>query len=154
MQIFYIISISFDYSHVSRNMARNVNDTFVEILVGGNGGDKSGMTKMSAMKHLADLRENKRYLQDVWAWNYFCNWSLCIYDGIKSWIQLSVVMFKKAAPYCSANGKRCALWSRLTRRRLTFGNVMSMTSGTIWPTWIGLIINWLKKSIEHDLALI
>ena len=48
-------------------MARNVNDTFVEILVGGNGGDKSGMTKMSAMKHLADLRENKRYLQDVWA---------------------------------------------------------------------------------------
>jgi len=51
----------------AKNMARNVNDTFVEILVGGNGGDKSGMTKMSAMKHLADLRENKRYLQDVWA---------------------------------------------------------------------------------------
>jgi len=50
----------------AKNMARNVNDTFVEILV--DGGDKSGMTRMSAMKHLADLRrENKRYLQDVWA---------------------------------------------------------------------------------------
>ena len=46
-------------------MARNVNDTFVEILV--DAGGESGMTKMSALKHLADLRENKRYLQDVWA---------------------------------------------------------------------------------------
>ena len=48
-------------------MARNVNDAFIEVLVGGGGGGGSAMTKMSAMKHLADLREQKRYLQDVWA---------------------------------------------------------------------------------------
>ena len=41
-------------------MARNVNDALMEVLVQG------GMAKMSAMKHLADLREQKRYLQDVW----------------------------------------------------------------------------------------
>jgi len=53
----------------AKNMARNVNDAFIEVLVGGSGSGSggSGMTKMSAMKHLADLREQKRYLQDVWA---------------------------------------------------------------------------------------
>lgn len=46
----------------AKNMARNVNDALIEVLV------KEGeMTKMSAMKYLADLREQKRYLQDVWA---------------------------------------------------------------------------------------
>ena len=43
-------------------MARNVNDALIEVLV-----QEEGMSKMSAMKHLADLREQKRYLQDVWA---------------------------------------------------------------------------------------
>jgi len=46
----------------ARNMARNVNDTLIEVLVG-----EDEMTKMAAMKHLADMREQKRYLQDVWA---------------------------------------------------------------------------------------
>ena len=45
-----------------RNMARNVNDALIDVLVGG-----GEMTKMAAVKHLADLREQKRYLQDVWA---------------------------------------------------------------------------------------
>ena len=43
-------------------MARNVSDVLVDVLVGG-----GEMTKMAAMKHLADMREQKRYLQDVWA---------------------------------------------------------------------------------------
>jgi len=46
----------------AKNMARNVNDALIDVLVGG-----GEMTKMAAMKHLADLREQKRYLQDVWA---------------------------------------------------------------------------------------
>jgi len=46
----------------AKNMARNVNDALIEVLV-----QEEGMSKMSAMKHLADLREQKRYLQDVWA---------------------------------------------------------------------------------------
>jgi len=46
----------------AKNMARNVSDVLVDVLVGG--GD---LTKMAAMKHLADMREHKRYLQDVWA---------------------------------------------------------------------------------------
>jgi len=46
----------------AKNMARNVNDALIDVLVGG-----GEMTKMAAVKHLADLREQKRYLQDVWA---------------------------------------------------------------------------------------
>jgi len=47
----------------AKNMARNVNDALIDVLVK----EDKEMSKMSAMKFIADLREQKRYLQDVWA---------------------------------------------------------------------------------------
>jgi len=47
----------------AKNMARNVNEAFIQALVSA----KPDMTQMAAMRHLADIRDQKRYLQDVWA---------------------------------------------------------------------------------------
>lgn len=43
-------------------MAKDVNDVLVNILIAERGGDKLG-----ALKILATLRDEKRYLQDIWA---------------------------------------------------------------------------------------
>lgn len=43
-------------------MARNVNDTLVEII-----SKEVGVDKLEAMKTLATLKEEKRYLQDIWS---------------------------------------------------------------------------------------
>lgn len=46
----------------AKNMARNVNDTLVEII-----SKEVGVDKLEAMKTLAILKEEKRYLQDIWS---------------------------------------------------------------------------------------
>nr|XP_056718954.1 methionine synthase reductase [Euleptes europaea] len=46
----------------AKNMAKDVNDTLVDILIAERGGDKLG-----ALKTLATLRDEKRYRQDIWA---------------------------------------------------------------------------------------
>ncbi|XP_055965034.1 methionine synthase reductase isoform X2 [Sorex fumeus] len=46
----------------AKNMARGVNEALVEIL-----GREAGLTSLEAMNALAQLREEQRYLQDVWA---------------------------------------------------------------------------------------
>ncbi|XP_054840963.1 methionine synthase reductase [Eublepharis macularius] len=46
----------------AKNMAKDVNDTLVDILMTERGADKLG-----ALKILATLRDEKRYLQDIWA---------------------------------------------------------------------------------------
>lgn len=43
-------------------MAKDVNDTLVEIFT-----TEKGVDKLDALKILATLREEKRYLQDIWA---------------------------------------------------------------------------------------
>ncbi|XP_036616080.1 methionine synthase reductase isoform X2 [Trichosurus vulpecula] len=46
----------------AKGMAKDVNDALVEIL-----SKEAGVEKLEAMKMLATLREEKRYLQDVWS---------------------------------------------------------------------------------------
>lgn len=46
----------------AKNMAKDVNDTLVDIIV-----DEMKVDKLEAMKMLATLREEKRYLQDIWS---------------------------------------------------------------------------------------
>ncbi|KAM3841998.1 methionine synthase reductase isoform 2-T5 [Vipera latastei] len=46
----------------AKNMAKDVNDTLVEIFT-----TEKGVDKLDALKILATLREEKRYLQDIWA---------------------------------------------------------------------------------------
>ncbi|XP_030625265.1 methionine synthase reductase isoform X2 [Chanos chanos] len=46
----------------AKNMAKDVNDALVEII-----GTELQMDKLESMKTVADLREEKRYLQDIWA---------------------------------------------------------------------------------------
>ncbi|XP_062841694.1 methionine synthase reductase [Trichomycterus rosablanca] len=46
----------------AKNMARDVNDALVEMI-----GNELQLDKLDAMKILAKLREEKRYLQDVWS---------------------------------------------------------------------------------------
>ncbi|KAG8516165.1 Methionine synthase reductase, partial [Galemys pyrenaicus] len=46
----------------AKNMAKDVNETLVEIISA-----ESGVEKLEAMKTLATLREEKRYLQDIWS---------------------------------------------------------------------------------------
>ncbi|KAM9694496.1 methionine synthase reductase isoform 1-T1 [Trichechus inunguis] len=46
----------------AKNMAKDVNDTLVEII-----SKEAGVEKLEAMKTLATLKEEKRYLQDVWS---------------------------------------------------------------------------------------
>lgn len=43
-------------------MAKDVNDALVDILT-----SERGVDKLEALKMLALLREEKRYLQDIWA---------------------------------------------------------------------------------------
>ncbi|XP_045704302.1 methionine synthase reductase [Phyllostomus hastatus] len=45
----------------AKNMAKDVNDTLVEII-----SKEVGVDKLEAMKTLATLKEEKRYLQDIW----------------------------------------------------------------------------------------
>ncbi len=44
-------------------MAKDVNDTLLEII-----GNELQIDKLDAMKTVAGLREEKRYLQDIWSW--------------------------------------------------------------------------------------
>uniref|UniRef100_A0A673T2G6 Methionine synthase reductase n=2 Tax=Suricata suricatta TaxID=37032 RepID=A0A673T2G6_SURSU len=46
----------------AKNMAKDVNDTLVEII-----SKEAGVEKLEAMKTLATLKEEKRYLQDIWS---------------------------------------------------------------------------------------
>ncbi|XP_037654934.1 methionine synthase reductase isoform X2 [Choloepus didactylus] len=46
----------------AKNMAKDVNDTLVEII-----SKETGIEKLEAMKTLATLKEEKRYLQDIWS---------------------------------------------------------------------------------------
>ncbi|XP_038626439.1 methionine synthase reductase [Tachyglossus aculeatus] len=46
----------------AKNMAKDVNDVLIEIL-----SDEAEVEKLEAMKILATLREEKRYLQDIWS---------------------------------------------------------------------------------------
>uniref|UniRef100_A0A8C0LAH4 Methionine synthase reductase n=1 Tax=Canis lupus dingo TaxID=286419 RepID=A0A8C0LAH4_CANLU len=46
----------------AKNMAKDVNDTLVEII-----SKQAGVEKLEAMKRLATLKEEKRYLQDIWS---------------------------------------------------------------------------------------
>lgn len=46
----------------AKNMAKDVNDTLVEMI-----GGELQLDKLEAMKRLAGLREEKRYLQDIWS---------------------------------------------------------------------------------------
>ncbi len=43
-------------------MAKDVNDTLLEII-----GSELQIDKLDAMKTIAGLREEKRYLQDIWS---------------------------------------------------------------------------------------
>lgn len=43
-------------------MAKDVNETLVAILI-----SEKGVDKLEALKILATLRDEKRYLQDIWA---------------------------------------------------------------------------------------
>ncbi|XP_064452944.1 methionine synthase reductase isoform X2 [Mirounga angustirostris] len=46
----------------AKNMAKDVSDTLVEII-----SKEAGVEKLEAMKTLATLKEEKRYLQDIWS---------------------------------------------------------------------------------------
>ncbi|XP_062986256.1 methionine synthase reductase isoform X2 [Elgaria multicarinata webbii] len=46
----------------AKNMAKDVNDTLVDTLIA-----EKGIDKLEALKILASLRDEKRYLQDIWA---------------------------------------------------------------------------------------
>ncbi|XP_038179133.1 LOW QUALITY PROTEIN: methionine synthase reductase [Arvicola amphibius] len=46
----------------AKNMARDVNDALVEIV-----SKEAGVSKLEAMKTLAALKQEKRYLQDIWS---------------------------------------------------------------------------------------
>lgn len=46
----------------AKNMAKDVNDTLVEIL-----SREAGLTNLEAVNTLATLREERRYLQDIWS---------------------------------------------------------------------------------------
>lgn len=50
------------FSRDAKNMAKDVNDTLVEII-----SKQAGVEKLEAMKRLATLKEEKRYLQDIWS---------------------------------------------------------------------------------------
>lgn len=47
----------------AKNMAKDVNETLVEMIK-----TELQVDQLEAMKTLAGLREQKRYLQDIWAW--------------------------------------------------------------------------------------
>lgn len=44
-------------------MAKDVNDALMDIIVA-----ETDVDKLGAMKMMATLREEKRYLQDIWGW--------------------------------------------------------------------------------------
>lgn len=46
----------------AKNMAKDVNDTLMEIIGAG-----LQVDKLESMKTVAKLREEKRYLQDIWS---------------------------------------------------------------------------------------
>lgn len=46
----------------AKNMAKDVNDALVEII-----SKEAGVDKLEAMKTLATLKQEKRYLQDIWS---------------------------------------------------------------------------------------
>lgn len=50
------------FSRDAKNMAKDVNDALVEIV-----SKESGVSKLEAMKTLAALKQEKRYLQDIWS---------------------------------------------------------------------------------------
>ncbi|XP_012513468.1 PREDICTED: methionine synthase reductase [Propithecus coquereli] len=50
------------FSRDAKNMAKDVNDALVEII-----SREAGVEKLEAMKTLATLKEEKRYLQDIWS---------------------------------------------------------------------------------------
>lgn len=46
----------------AKNMAKDVNDTLIGII-----SNEAGVDKLEAMKTLATLKQEKRYLQDIWS---------------------------------------------------------------------------------------
>lgn len=60
--VFFVLNLSlFFFSRDAKNMAKDVNDTLVEMIK-----TELQVDQLEAMKTLAALREEKRYLQDIW----------------------------------------------------------------------------------------
>ena len=49
-------------SRDAKNMAKDVDDTLIGII-----SNEAGVDKLEAMKTLATLKQEKRYLQDIWS---------------------------------------------------------------------------------------
>lgn len=57
-----MVKHALSFSRDAKNMAKDVNDALVEIV-----SKESGVSKLEAMKTLAALKQEKRYLQDIWS---------------------------------------------------------------------------------------
>lgn len=94
----------------ARNMAKDVNDALMETIR-----VELQVDQLEAMKTLAALREEKRYLQDVWAWP----WSWCESRGdfvnhrpvssrLNKWHQLPAVLTPLSLHLASVTETECS----------------------------------------------
>lgn len=60
--VFFFTCVFFYFYRDAKNMAKDVNDTLMEII-----GKELQLDKLESMKMMAKLREEKRYLQDIWS---------------------------------------------------------------------------------------
>lgn len=62
MPVLPLTAVFWSFCRDAKNMAKDVNDTLVEII-----GKELQLDKLESMKVVAKLREEKRYLQDIWS---------------------------------------------------------------------------------------
>lgn len=62
-------SLLFPFARDAKNMAKDVDTTLMEMIQA-----EVGVDQLEAMKTLAALREEKRYLQDIWGWLRIMRW--------------------------------------------------------------------------------
>lgn len=58
-----LIVLYVSFTRDAKNMAKDVNETLIEMIT-----TELQVDQLEAMKRLAGLREEKRYLQDIWGW--------------------------------------------------------------------------------------
>lgn len=56
-----LIVLYVSFTRDAKNMAKDVNETLIEMIT-----TELQVDQLEAMKRLAGLREEKRYLQDIW----------------------------------------------------------------------------------------
>lgn len=123
----------FHFTRDAKNMAKDVDATLMEMIK-----TELGVDQLEAMKTLAALREEKRYLQDIWGWLRIMRWG-------HFWHHLS--SFTPSAPIIADAKARVQFTLSATKMECS-----TLTQGKLVQYIISGFVVWTEMTLDVEVA--